>query len=383
MNNFKEYVFNHKYHLFAGIMVIIIAVIILVASNTHGNTDFDYNEGDDTTDYATEYTTYYEDTTETTTVSLAVKCHYNADGKLYGEKGKFSGLWPQLEQAAKSSNEQYIKDLMVYVGDNTELKKSDYEEDKFTKINGYGTVHWSQSGHKWPNKYSASYSGFVPSVNLFDTIKIEEKPENMTSSLDNGALVPMADISLSDSAILMETTTEETTEELTETTTSAYKAASTNKTKSIEGSVWGSNSCGVCSLAMALSTLSGVTVSPPEVALAANLLIGKSAWYDTILYSKSQAKLAQLAGFNVNMEPYNNAKKETMDACLNANGVALFVTNKSPWVTNGRHYIMVRNKVGDKYYTADSGNNPTKGFTYEELSSGYCQQYIVYIYPKK
>ena len=43
---------------------------------------------------------------------------------------------------------------------------------------------------------------------------------------------------------------------------------------------------------------------------------------------------------------------------------------------------MVRNRVGDKYYTADSGKNPTHGFTYEQLSAGYCQQYVVYIYPK-
>lgn len=43
---------------------------------------------------------------------------------------------------------------------------------------------------------------------------------------------------------------------------------------------------------------------------------------------------------------------------------------------------MVRNRVGDKYYTADSGKNPTHGFTYQQLSAGYCQQYVVYIYPK-
>ena len=89
---------------------------------------------------------YAELNTETTS-NGPVACHYNADGKLYGKKGTFSGLWPQLEKVAKASNEQYIKDLMVYVGDNTELEKCKYEEDKFTKINGYGTVHWHQLGH--------------------------------------------------------------------------------------------------------------------------------------------------------------------------------------------------------------------------------------------
>lgn len=381
----KEYLILHKYHFIAALAIVAMTIIVLVVSNTHGNTEF--SDSYESTEYTTEYLTYEETSTETTTLSLAVKCHYNADGKLYGTKGKFSGLWPQLEAAAKSSNEKYIKDLIVYVGDNTELDKSSYEEDKFVKINGYGTVHWSQSGHKWPNKYSAAFSGFIPSADLFNTIKKEEKAEEMTklnTSNGDGSLKPMEDIVLSDSALAAENTTEGTTVNTTETkseTTTAitYKATSSD----MAGKLWGSNSCGVCSLAMALSTLSGVTVSPPEVALAANLLIGKSAWYDTILYSKSQAKLAQLAGFNVTMEPYNAAKKETMDACLDANGVALFVTNKAPWVINGRHYIMVRNKVGDKYYTADSGNNPTQGFTYAEISAGYCQQYIVYIYPKK
>ena len=210
----------------------------------------------------------------------------------------------------------------------------------------------------------------------------------------------MPEIMLSDSAVKVEEATTKVVEKSTEQTTKA-KTANKNKSKTepatelqtansvIEvsglapGKVWAGNSCGVCSLAMALSTLSGVTVSPPEVALAANLLIGNSAWYQVIIYSKSQAKLAQLAGFPVYMEPWNEAKKSTMDACLDANGVALFVSKGSDWVDfGGRHYIMVRNRVGDKYYTADSGKNPTHGFTYQQLSAGYCQQYVVYIYPK-
>lgn len=352
-------------------------------------------------------TTYAELNTETTS-NGPVACHYNADGKLYGKKGIFSGLWPQLEKVAKASNEQYIKDLMVYVGDNTELEKSKYEEDKFTKINGYGTVHWHQLGHKWPNKYSCAYGGGSTSSSnsLFKNIKKDEKIEAVSEAVtesvgkDGKVIEVMPEIMLSDSAVKVEEATTKVVEKSTEQTTKA-KTANKNKSKTepatelqtansvIEvsglapGKVWAGNSCGVCSLAMALSTLSGVTVSPPEVALAANLLIGSSAWYQVIIYSKSQAKLAQLAGFPVYMEPWNEAKKATMDACLDANGVALFVSKGSDWVDfGGRHYIMVRNRVGDKYYTADSGKNPTHGFTYEQLSAGYCQQYVVYIYPK-
>lgn len=380
--------------------LIIIASCTLYIKMVH-NESYVLAEEPSTSTTTTQTTT--EASTETTT---SVLCHYNADGKLYGTKGKFSGIWPQLEQAAKASKEQYIKDLMVYVGDNTELEQCSYEEDKFKQINGYGTVHWHQVGHKWPNKYSCAYNGIITydSANLFKVIKSEEKFDETTEITsntieENGNVPVMGEIALSDSAIeisVSESTVEMTTEEITEAeslsvTEESTKAespvsASSNKVDTssfAEGKVWAGNSCGTCSLAMALSTLSGVTVSPPEVALAANLLIGKSAWYEVILYSKAQAKLAQLAGFPVYMEPWNSAKKETMDACLNANGVALFVTKGSDWVANGgRHYIMVRNKVGDKYYTADSGKNPTHSFTYEQISAGYCQQYIVYIYPK-
>ncbi|HAG04967.1 MAG TPA: hypothetical protein DCG28_05940, partial [Lachnospiraceae bacterium] len=97
----------------------------------------------------------------------------------------------------------------------------------------------------------------------------------------------------------------------------------------------------------------------------------------------SQARLAAMAGFPTGLEPWQSAKKETLDNCLDNNGVALFVTDKQAWASGGgKHYIMVRGRQGDKYYTADSGKNPTGAFTYDEISSGYCEQYIVYIYPK-
>lgn len=378
--NIKDYILAHRYKIIIGCLVVLASILIFVVNNSHGYIYSDESIYTETSTQTEQTTLTTEMTTETTTIATP-KVHYNADGKLYGKKGSFSGLWPELEVKAKASNEQYIKDLMVYVGDNTELKKSNYENDKFKQINGYGTVHWSQGGHKWPNKYSAAHSGYTTvSNNLFDKIKQNIKDDDLkfydlnavkTDNVESGAAIE-------------NNTIVQVEEVSTETTTKAVSKNKTVKSSTLApGRLWGSDSCGVCSLAMALSTLSGVTVSPPEVALAANLLIGKGAWYDTILYSTSQAKLAQLAGFDVKLEPYNQAKKETMDDCLNKNGVALFVSNKSPWVTNGRHYIMVRNKVGDKYYTADSGNNPTGGFSYQELSSGYCQQYIVYIYPKK
>lgn len=74
---------------------------------------------------------------------------------------------------------------MVYVGDNTELEKCKYEEDKFTKINGYGTVHWHQVGHKWPNKYSCAYGGSssTSSNSLFKDIKKEEKVEAVSEAV--------------------------------------------------------------------------------------------------------------------------------------------------------------------------------------------------------
>lgn len=393
----------------SGFVICVLAVAGVL--NLNGSVGvFDFNDRNDVNAKETTVESSYSSTsttsevyTESTTMGQ-VQCHYNSDGKLYGKKGTFSGIWPNLEKVAKASNEQYIKDLMVYVGDNTELEKSKYEEDKFTKINGYGTVHWRQSGHKWPNKYSCLYNGESSSNSdsLFKKIKKEEKIENVTEVStehieQEGVIATMAEMVLSDSAVDIEKSTETTTkaEEKPEKNNTAKENNQKEKTSELvrvnavtsagiaPGKVWAGNACGVCSLAMALSTLSGVTVSPPEVAIAANLLIGESAWYQVILYSKSQAKLAQLAGYPVYMEPWNEAKKSTMDACLNANGVALFVSKRPEWVDyGGRHYIMVRNKVGDKYYTADSGKNPTGGYTYEELSDGYCQQYIVYIYPK-
>lgn len=391
--NLLNYVSSHRYKFIAGVLVILVIITVIIVSNTNGNVTYEEEQPwtettTDTQDATSEDYTYdFETTTEMTTSIVNVeKIHFNSDGKLYGKKGTFSGLWPNLEAAARASNDSSTKALMEFVGDNTELKKSNYEEDKFKEINGYGTVHWSQSGHKWPNRYSCAASGYLETSNnssaAFDSIKDSASAEIDTSSTKSGGTLMLDEIVLSDSAVSEEPTVEKTTAE----NKTSQKAASSVKsyTSLSAGKVWGSNACSVCSLAMALSTLSGVTVSPPEVALAANLLIGKSAWYDTIMYSKTQAKLAQLAGFPVYMEPYTSAKKSTLDDCLNKNGVALFVTNKSAWVSgNGRHYIMVRNKVGDKYYTADSGKNPTKGFTYEEISSGYCQQYIVYIYPKQ
>lgn len=357
---YKNYFLTHKFMLVLPLIVLLIMFILLATTGKKAHTK-------PVMEVATTQSTTTEATTEVTTV---IEIHYNADGKLYGQKGKFSGLWKGLEAKAKASNEDYIKELMVFVGDNTELKKVVYTDDNFVKLNGYGTVHWSQSGHKWYNKYSSAFKGVLEKSEeeLFESIKNEHKPlANIAKIMSKDSIETGNAVGITETTTAVTTTTESTTEVTTQ--------------ELPQGKLWSTNACGVCSLAMALSTLSGVTVSPPEVAIAANLLIGEEAWYETILYSQSQAKLAQMAGFNVQIEPYNEAKKESMDKCLDANGVALFVTDKEPW-TDGRHYIMVRNRVGDKYYTADSGKNPTQAFTYDELSAGYCQQYIVYIYPK-
>ncbi|MBQ7265703.1 MAG: hypothetical protein IJS61_06350 [Firmicutes bacterium] len=419
-----------------------------------------------------------ESTSESTTSSeksgvkgkeKPVDCYYNKDGKLKGKKGEFSGLWPELEAKAKASKEQYIKDLMVYVGDNTELSKVPYQEDNFVAINGYGMVHWAQWGHSWPNRYSVSmgsgnyssssgkkkettdtgkntegtrdkaeeeYSELFdndPSLfseseesrklNIPNTILGEEENIEVENSVaeeskytegreeelivetlpEEGAEAPQA-ISETNSDTSSEEKAEaeatlEDTQESSEVTKAEKPVAGKKKDSVIStsavyypgsstsfsrgGSTWGSSACGVCSLAMALSTLSGVTVSPPEVALAANLLVGRSGWYGAILFSSTQAQLARMAGFPVKTEPWNSATKAQLDDCLDHNGIAIFVTDKQVWASGGgRHYIVVRNRVGDKYYTADSGKNPINGFTYTEISSGYNQQMIVYIYPK-
>jgi cytoskeletal protein RodZ len=396
-----------------------------------------------TTEITSEETTVIETTTETTTLE---PCHFNADGKLYGTKGKFSGLWPTLETIVNSSDEKWTA-LKEWVGDNSELQKSDYEEDKFVAINGYGTVHWSQGGHNWYAPYSIADTSTGGSATLmFESIA----KEKVTVDLDKAVaeqeekhkdIIPVTEAATeaattavsqdnNKSSKSAEKSTEKATEKATEKTSKSEKATTTTKEAATQattaeakpnepavsdtaveaqsqsssaktnntgssgtgsstgryvysGGVWGSDACGVCSLAMVLSTLSGVTVSPPEVALAANALIGEKAWYRTILYSQSQAKLAELAGFTVKTQPYNKATKEAMDECLDNNGMALFVTDKQTWASGGgKHYIAVRNRVGDKYYTCDSGKNPTGAFSYEEISSGYNQQLIVYIFPK-
>lgn len=390
-------------------------------------------------EFTTEFTT---NAIETTTYLHPIEiCHFNADGKLYGEKGKFSGLWPKLEGRVKASNAEW-KNLMEWVGDSSELSKSDYQEDKFVKINGYGTVHWDQSGHSWPAPYSIAdksgggnqtvegYFTMIADENVFiDLDKAVEEQDKASYEIDLEAEAETESVSewetesqeetsvkdsknkdedknLSEQAVEAKTVTEATTQAAVKNTenkkaedksdeedkpdissivgTGEFKDKNTTTVKrTYLNNVWGSDSCGVCSLAMVLSTLSGVTVNPPEVALAANCLIGEKAWYGTVLYSQAQAKLAEMAGFPVKMEPYNTAKKETMDDCLDKNGMAIFVTDKDTWASGGdKHYIVARNRVGDKYYTCDSGKNPKGGFTWEQLSSGYNQQYIVYIYPK-
>ena len=127
----------------------------------------------------------------------------------------------------------------------------------------------------------------------------------------------MPEIVLSDSAVDVEEATTKVVEKATEHTTKAKTASKTKTEPDTElqtantiievsglapGKVWAGNSCGVCSLAMALSTLSGVTVSPPAVALAANLLIGSSAWYQVIIYSKSQATACRFPSVYVTLE---------------------------------------------------------------------------------
>ncbi len=399
-------------------------------------------------------------TTETTTVlsqnsgkkkMVLPDIYFNTDGKLYGSKGIFSGLWPTLEGLVAQSNESYIKALAVYVGDNTELDRCAYENDKFIKINGYGTVHWSQWGHAWPDNYSCA-GGAMPDYEAetyspsaapthseqvkedssqqiqSDTSdktadkKTEEKDnENIQTNKNEGRYnAPKSEfpdffsnlfsaekaqqsqqdsssepeVKQDDASLADESEGEEQVDDFmySEQAVSAPIVLDwgiggigsiTSSSATYGSGSWGASACGVCSLAMALSTLSGVTVSPPECALAANLLIGNGAWYGNVLYSTSQARLAAMAGFPTGLEPWQSAKKETLDNCLDNNGVALFVTDKQAWASGGgKHYIMVRGRQGDKYYTADSGKNPTGAFTYDEISSGYCEQYIVYIYPK-
>ncbi len=384
-------------------------------TNTQPNrtkTEYRYIENS-SSESSSESTTLalFRDAASVMTTEFLPDCYFNTDGKLHGTKGKFSGLWPQLEGLARRSNEKYIKDLMVYVGDNTELSKCSYENDNFKKINGYGTVHWAQWGHKWPNRYSAAVSGYSyqsaePTTETTTKRKfsILQTADNTQSKYLAGTdeefiaaeeevnraapqILPLPDLSVlhksgeaedevdSDTAIEKENIDVESF-----TYTPRF---SSGQSFGGSGGTWGSSACGVCSLAMALSTLSGRTVSPPECAIAANLLIGRGAWSGLVLFSASQARLARLAGFYVETEPFTSAKKSTMDRCLDSNGVALFATSGSAWASGGgRHYIMVRNRVGDKYYTADSGKNPVTAFTYEEISAGYNQQMIVYIYPK-
>jgi hypothetical protein len=137
---------------------------------------------------------------------------------------------------------------------------------------------------------------------------------------------------------------------------------------------FGSSSCSVCSSAMVMSTMTGLKVTPAEVAIAANTLTtrGKAnPWSGNVMTISGITTLFKDAGFTAEMK--SGFDQSTINGVLDNNGFVIFVIGgNTPWGNTTGHYITLRGRNGDTYYTADSGGkNPTKGFTWAEITSGH------------
>ncbi len=116
------------------------------------------------------------------------------------------------------------------------------------------------------------------------------------------------------------------------------------------GKTIASGGCGACALAMGVSGLTGMEVTPLEIVQYLNS-IGTNTVYNG---SGSAQKVA--AKYGLSYEFINRSNKAKIDAALDQGKVLIFSIKANGIYTGDGHFIMCVGRQGDKYYVLESGH---------------------------
>lgn len=135
------------------------------------------------------------------------------------------------------------------------------------------------------------------------------------------------------------------------------------------GGTIGSGGCGVCSIAMILSGLTGQDITPQTIVDYINEL-GVSR-YNTVNgdVPALAEKLAQKYGVN---QELLGLDKEKIKQAISEKKLIWFSTGYNGIYTGSGHYMLCYGSDGDKYYCMESSNyyQVDKEYTFEEIFSG-------------
>lgn len=174
-------------------------------------------------------------------------------------------------------------------------------------------------------------------------------------------------------------------------------SVSTYSTDKYNGSnTIGGAGCGICSLAMTLTSLSGKVVNPAEIIVAGNTYgdrhAGKSSSniFSGVITGTGIVNLATDAGFKA--ERIGSFEQSKIDAALNQGAYIIYATVNSSWGWgSGNHYITITDKDNEgKYHIIDSANiwknganEPfSVGTTFEKIKASDTGQGVEIIYPR-
>lgn len=162
-------------------------------------------------------------------------------------------------------------------------------------------------------------------------------------------------------------------------------------------STMGASSCGYTGLSIAFSSMLHRYITPIEIILARDtydVRHGTSGYLremrsvgNTGAMVQSSSRVCEFVqdqkykGQSLFSCTRGELSKELVDATLDAGGFVLLVTHSAgsrtgKWWTGGGHYIVVRDRSGDKYYTADGSHdssgrpqgNSNNEFTWADLN---------------
>lgn len=174
-------------------------------------------------------------------------------------------------------------------------------------------------------------------------------------------------------------------------------SVSTYSTDKYNGSnTIGGAGCGICSLAMTLTSLSGKVVNPAEIIVAGHTYgdrhAGKSSSniFSGVITGTGIVNLATDAGFKA--ERIGSFEQSKIDAALNQGAYIIYATVNSSWGWgSGNHYITITDKDNEgKYHIIDSANiwknganEPfSVGTTFEKIKASDTGQGVEIIYPR-
>lgn len=259
-----------------------------------------------------------------------------------GSKGVSSGLFGSIsdfekwidEMGESNKPDKYnlanlkanLKALLPYVGSPTQ-KAVEYEVDRFKTVDGFGFAHYNQTNEIGGEPYATM---------------------NYNDSTNSNA---------------------------------AFNYAG----------------CGIIATAMCISTLERKWVNPAEIAIAMQtyrVRTGKQiatteAGDNGATYWEGIDSIVKEAGYTNSDMQYNKKLDQVkVDECLDKGGLIMYVTTGFPsqdgdtGYTIDGHYVVIREKVGDKYLIGDSIRNNNIQYTFEQIQSKDKGTGSLYIYPK-